>query len=111
MDKFDIDNVLQISELSSELDFERASALQLKLRWMVKEDESLKPIRDHLRLLIRKYETKNWSDIEAISAEQIDQNEKAWRLVSSENKFFKNLQLFYSFEMFDIQSRNWNIMR
>ena len=57
MDKFDIDNVLQIVELSNELEFEKASALQLKLRWMQKEDESLSPIREHLRLLVRDYKT------------------------------------------------------
>lgn len=87
MDKFDLDNILQIAELSNELDFERANTLQLKLRWMIKEDESLKPIRDHLRLLIKKYENENWSDIDYISSEQINLNAKAEVLVSSENKF------------------------
>lgn len=87
MDKFDIDNVLQLAELSNELDFERANALQLKLRWMIKEDAALRPIREHLRLLIKKYEKEHWSDIDSISTEQINQNEKAEELVSSENQF------------------------
>ena len=87
MDKFDIGNILQIEELTSELDFERASALQLKLRWMVKKDESLRPIRDHLRLMIKNYENQNWFDIGVISQEEINESEKAEVLVSSENRF------------------------
>jgi transcriptional regulator with XRE-family HTH domain len=97
MDKFDIDNILQITELSNELDFERANALQLKLRWMIKEDESLKPGREHLRLLIKKYEKENWSDIDSISTEQINLNAKAEELVSSENRFiYKRKELIRS---------------
>ena len=87
MDKFDIDSVLQIVELSNELEFEKASALQLKLRWMQKEDESLSPIREHLRLLVRDYENKHWSNIDSITKEQIYSNAKAEQLVSAENKF------------------------
>ncbi len=87
MDKFDIDNVLQIVELSNELEFEKANALQLKLRWMIKEDESLRPIREHLRFLIRNFENKYWSYIDTITDEQINSNSKAELLVSAENNF------------------------
>ncbi len=87
MDKFDIDNVLQIVELSNEFEFEKANSLQLKLRWMIREDSSLKPIREHLRTLIKDYENKNWSNIDKISDEQIAQSDKAEVLISSENRF------------------------
>jgi transcriptional regulator with XRE-family HTH domain len=87
MDKLDIDDVLQIIELSNELEFEKANALQLKLRWMVKEDDSLSPIREHLRVLIRNYENKNWSNIDSITEEQINNNSKAELIISAENKF------------------------
>lgn len=87
MDKFDIDNVMKIVELSNELEFEKANALQLKLRWMIKEDESLRPIREHLRFLVRNYENKHWSNIDSIAEEQIINNSKAELLVSAENKF------------------------
>jgi antitoxin component HigA of HigAB toxin-antitoxin module len=90
MDKFDIDNILQIVELSNELEFEKANSLQLKLRWMIKEDSSLKPIREHLRVLIKDYENKNWSDIDKISEEQIAQSDKAEVLVSLENRFIND---------------------
>ena len=44
MNNFDIDTVLKISKLTSELEFERASALESRLRWMMKKDPSLKEI-------------------------------------------------------------------
>lgn len=87
MDKFDIDNILQIVELLNEFEFEKANSLQLKLRWMIKEDISLKPIREHLRALIKDYENKNWANVEKLCDEQIVQNDKAEILVSAENRF------------------------
>jgi plasmid maintenance system antidote protein VapI len=87
MEKFDIENILQITELSNELEFEKASALQLKLRWMSKEDEFLKPIRNHLRHLIKTYESIHWPNADAITDEKIKDNTKAEMLVSTESKF------------------------
>ncbi|RYE12818.1 MAG: hypothetical protein EOP45_22235 [Sphingobacteriaceae bacterium] len=58
MNDFDIDDVLKIFELTSELDLERASALELKLRWMMKKDPLLKPLRRHLRELVKAYELR-----------------------------------------------------
>ena len=62
MDKFSIQNIQRLNLLESELDFEKASSLFLKLRVLEKEDESYKPIRKHLRNLIKGYEEKNWRD-------------------------------------------------
>ena len=62
MDRLEIDNILKIDELNSELEFERATLIQGKLRWMVKEDNSLEPIRQHLFVLIEKYETSHWNN-------------------------------------------------
>jgi antitoxin component HigA of HigAB toxin-antitoxin module len=87
MENLDIDNILQIVELSDELEFEKASTLLLKLRWMIKEDESLRPIREHLRFLIRNYENKHWSNVESVTDEQISNNSKAELFVSAENTF------------------------
>jgi antitoxin component HigA of HigAB toxin-antitoxin module len=87
MDKFDIDNILQIVELTDELEFEKANSLQLKLRWMMKDDKTLIPIREHLRFLIKDYENKNWSEIDSVTDDQINQSSKAELLVELENKF------------------------
>lgn len=89
MDKFDIDNILQIVELSNEFEFEKANSLQLRLRWMINDDSSLKPIREHLKVLVKEYEKKNWSSIDHISDEQIAQSDKAEVLVTSENRFIR----------------------
>jgi antitoxin component HigA of HigAB toxin-antitoxin module len=87
MDKFEIDNILQIVELSDEFEFEKANALQLKLRWIVKEDESLKPLRDHLRSLIRSYEDKHWANSDSVTEEKLNENTRAEMLVSAESRF------------------------
>jgi transcriptional regulator with XRE-family HTH domain len=89
MNNFDIDNVLKISKLTSELDFERASALESKLRWMIKEDPSLKPLRQHLRELIKAYETVFWLDEKSITDSQITESDKALELVRYENQFIQ----------------------
>jgi hypothetical protein len=87
MDKFDIDNILQIVELTDEMEFEKANSLQLKLRWMIKDNKALIPIRDHLRFLIKEYENKNWSEIDSLTDEQINQSSKAELFMELENKF------------------------
>lgn len=89
MNNFDIDNVLKISKLTSELDFERASALEAKLRWMIKEDLSLKPLRKHLRELIKAYENTFWPDEKLVTDSQIVESDKASELVSYENQFIQ----------------------
>lgn len=89
MDKFDIDNVLKISALSNELDLERATALQGKLRWMIKDDPSLKPLRKHLRDLIRDYENAVWSHEDLITDSQIAESDKASDLVAYEQNFIQ----------------------
>lgn len=89
MNKFDIDNVLKISKLTSELDFERASALESKLRWMIKEDPSLKPLRKHLRELVKAYEEAFWPDEKLVTDSQVAESDKASELVSYENQFIQ----------------------
>ncbi len=90
MDKFEVDNILKLNELDSELEFERATTIYGKLRWMVKEDISLKPIRQHLKTLIMQYEKIHWNDESKISDEQITESDIAEKIVSSENKFIQN---------------------
>lgn len=56
---------------------------------MVKENPSLKPVRQHLKDLIRAYEEAFWSDEESITEEQIEASDKASKLVALENKFIQ----------------------
>lgn len=87
MDKLEIDNILSIDELSNELEFERATSIQDKLRWMEKEDNSLEPVRRHLIYLIEKYESKNWENEAEITDEQIKESDLAEKIVNAENLF------------------------
>ena len=87
MDRLEIDNILKIDELNNEIEFEKATAIHGRLRWMVKEDNSLEPIRLHLKNLIKKYEAKNWAKEDEITNEQIRESDLAEKIVSAENIF------------------------
>ncbi len=89
MDKFSIQNIQRLASLTSELDYEQASSLFLKLRVLEKQDESYKPIRNHLRNLIKDYEQNNWADEKSITDSQIKESDLAEALVQAENDFYQ----------------------
>lgn len=89
MDKFSIQNIQRIDSLKNELDLEKASSLFLKLRVLEKEDESYKPIRNHLRNLIKNYEEKYWTDEDSITENQIKESDLAETLVQAESEFYQ----------------------
>ncbi|MBI9035722.1 MAG: helix-turn-helix transcriptional regulator [Bacteroidales bacterium] len=89
MDKLSINNIEKVNSLNSELEYEKASSLYLKLRVLVKENESYITIRKHVRALIKEYEQKNWSDKENITDEQIKESDLAEQLVKVENEFYQ----------------------
>jgi len=88
MDKFSIQNIQKISSLTSELELEKASSLFMQLRVHEKEDESYKPIRNHLRKLIKDYEKKNWVDEDKITDSQIKESDLAEALIQAETEFY-----------------------
>lgn len=87
MERLEIDNILMVDKLNNEMEFEQATSIHGKLRWMVKQDSSLQPIREHLVALIEKYEVENWSNESEISEEQIKESDVAEKIVSAENIF------------------------
>ena len=89
MDRLEIDNILKIDELNSELEFERATLIHGKLRWMIKEDSSLEPIGQHLKVLIERYEKAHWNDDLEITEEQIQESDIAEKFVSAESTFIQ----------------------
>lgn len=89
MDRLEIDNILKVDELNNELEFEQATSIQGKLRWMVKEDSSLEPIRQHLLALIEKYESKHWEDESKITEDQIRESDNAEIIINAENIFLQ----------------------
>lgn len=89
MDKFSIQNIQKIQRLTSELEYERASSLYLKLRVFAKEDRLYEPIRTHLRGLIMVYEREKWEDEDQITDNQIKESDLAEALVEAENEFYQ----------------------
>lgn len=89
MDRLEIDNILKIDELNNELEFERATLIQGKLRWMAEEDSSLEPVRQHLISLIEKYENAHWSIESEITDEQVRESDFAEKIISAENIFIQ----------------------
>ena len=89
MDRLEIDNILKINNLNDELEFERATSIYGKLRWMVKNDSSLKPVRIHLKTLIKQYEKDNWESDANISDRQIEESDIAEKIVKNENEFIQ----------------------
>jgi transcriptional regulator with XRE-family HTH domain len=93
MDKFSIQNIQRLTSLTSELDYEKASLLFLKLRVLEKQDESYKPIRNHLRSLIKDYEQNNWADDKTVTDNQIKESDLAEALVQAENDFYQRRKM------------------
>ena len=89
MERLEIDNILKLDKLNSELEYEKAISIYGRLRWMVKEDNSLVPVKQHLRILIKQYEGTHWKDETKISAEQIKESDIAEKIISSENEFIQ----------------------
>ncbi|MFO7655993.1 MAG: helix-turn-helix transcriptional regulator [Bacteroidales bacterium] len=89
MDKFSIQNIQKINLLTSELEYEKATSLYLKLRVLVKEDKSYEPIRKHLHGLIKDYEQNRWADEDKITDNQIKESDLAEALVQAENEFYQ----------------------
>jgi hypothetical protein len=83
--KFELDKIMAIVELKSELEVEQASSLASRFRWMQKENESLKPLRSHLLELVEEYENKHWTDIDLITDEQIKESDNAELIVEQQN--------------------------
>jgi transcriptional regulator with XRE-family HTH domain len=89
MERFEIDHILRIDELNNALEFEQATSIQGKLRWMEKEDPTLKPIRQHLLDLIEKYESNHWGKESEITDKQIKESDDAERIINAENRFIQ----------------------
>ena len=89
MEGLEINNILKLDKLNSELEYEKAISIYGRLRWMVKEDNSLATVKQHLKTLIKQYEKTHWEDETKIGTEQIKESDIAEKIVSSENEFIQ----------------------
>lgn len=85
--ELDIDKILDSGEIKTELELERASIAERKLRVLSKKDASLKTKRKELRSLIEKYEDKHWKNTSSISESKIELSNKAESIADSESEF------------------------
>lgn len=83
----DINEVKNIERLENEYDLVKASLLERKLRLMTGENPDLKPIRKKLRDLIKEYEDREWSGFDKITDSQVEELDKADKIVNYEQKF------------------------
>ncbi|MEX1193043.1 MAG: hypothetical protein WEA99_13830 [Brumimicrobium sp.] len=87
MKKFTLNNILKIVSINNEFELEQATAFYNKLRLLIKEDVSLKPLRQHLADLIEAYEDEHWSDEEKISDKQITESDQTMKMIAYQNAF------------------------
>ena len=85
--KLDIEKIIGNGEIKTELELERASIAERKLRVLSKKDASLKTKRKKLRTLIEKYESKHWKNANSISENKIKSSINAESIANSEFDF------------------------
>lgn len=87
---FDIEQLIEKGIISNELDYERALIADKKLRLLSKENDYFKKLRNKLRNIIEIYEATSWSDVDAVTEEQISENEQAEKIANSESSFIEH---------------------
>lgn len=85
--EFNIDQLIKQGKIKNELELERASMAERKLRLMTKEFPQAKNKRKQIREMIYAYEAKYWTDREKITDSQVEENDKAEIIVQLENEF------------------------
>jgi len=85
----EISQILEQGAVKSELDYERAIIAERKLRLLVKNDETLKPVRKKLRDLISDWENSRWSAQANITENMIRESDLAELLAEKERIFIE----------------------
>ncbi|MFN8394232.1 MAG: helix-turn-helix transcriptional regulator [Bacteroidia bacterium] len=83
----DVYAIIQKGVLNSELEYEHAQVAERNLRLAVKEDASLKPVRDQLRTIIHAYQETHWRDEDEIAEAQIAESDRAEAQAEMERQF------------------------
>lgn len=81
--------ILRKGVITSELEFERASIIDRKLRLLVKEHPELTDDRNRLLDILYAYETEHWTG-NKITSDQIKENDIAEQIAEYENRFYKH---------------------
>ncbi len=89
MAQFDINILLMRGEILNEVELERASIADRKLRLLGDDIPELKTKRKKLRDLIYDYEQKNWTLDAEISDQKVEESDRAEAIVESERIFIE----------------------
>lgn len=85
-EQFNIEKVLELGKIQTQLEYERALIAERKLRILCKGNSRLKPIRKQLRDIIEKFETKNWTD-KIVDSLKIKESDLAELIAEKERQF------------------------
>ena len=85
--ELDIDKIIKQGEIRNELELERVSVAERRLRVLAKEGVGEQSRRSKLRKLIQDYERKYWSNPATITDSQIEESDQAEMIVLDEIKF------------------------
>ncbi len=87
LEELDINGLITKGRINSEIEFQRASMADRSLRLLSEKTPALNAIRKSLRTLIRDYETIHWSNVDAVTKEQIAESDAAEELAFAELDF------------------------
>lgn len=87
---FDIDKIIEKGAITNELDYDRALIADRRLRLLAKENIHFKKLRSKLRDIIEEYENSEWSDVEHIDENKIEESEKSEQVAELERLFIEN---------------------
>jgi plasmid maintenance system antidote protein VapI len=88
-DILNIKEIEKIDKLENEYDLQKASILDRELKLLIDENPDLIPLRKKVRLLIKDYEDKYWSDGDKITDSQIEESDKAEKIINLEQQFIR----------------------
>lgn len=86
---YNIDQLIKRGEIKTEIELERASYAERKLRVLSKKNSTLKAKRKKLRNLIESYENKHWKNSNTITQRKIELSDQAESIVNSEMSFIE----------------------
>jgi len=87
---FNLEHLLKRGEIKSEIELERASIAERKLRIISKQNPDIKLKRKKLRELIYSYESKHWKKRSKISNSKLKESEKAEIIALKESDFIES---------------------
>lgn len=85
--EFDLKALLEAGKITSELEFQRATMADRSLRLLEEDNPELDAVREALSPIIEQYEATHWSDVDAVTHEQIVESDAAEELAFAEVDF------------------------